>query len=953
MKYATGGKVLGSVVGFATLDALSAADRGPAEAFVAAVRGGTLGKVLKGTEPLTRPAGAATIATFAGGQSAIGGASPEDAVLSAATMGILRGAGGGGRITTRQAVRNVFDQFDRPKPTSSSAAAVKATEMPPEPAPRQQPTERPPESEWEATERLKEAAGVDAEPEQKGRRAGPAPAKIGTSALVEVQKVEKVTSRRQRVWDTIEEKWLKWYEPLGNLPSRKRYLEMRYLTLGKMTNIDDIGKQIFKTFRKASDTDSTAIYEYLTTKKADLNTITDKSLRVEALRVKRMIDDVGGKLVKLGLLDAEAREAHRGEYLPRIYLKYLLPEGLQTGGRPKTSDLGYLKKRKDIPKEVRDLILGEITDPAFLAAKGYTQQSRDIAVLDFLGEISREKEWVFPDTLVPFEGRKVTAQYLIAEASRIRQTVQHYKPELRKPALAKAQEMEDAAHPVIERAPAEPKKFRQIPDTKRYGMLRGMWIRKEIYDDVVGATQFVTGEQSVAAQLLDHGGVATKVTQLWKLSKVALNPPTQVRNFVSNAILLDLSGVPFYKLPYRYMEAINDIARDGKYWKIAKKYGVSKTTFASNEMYRMREDLLKLEKGIHPIRWMRNAGIIVANRASDVYGFTEALGKTVKIIDEMKKGASGADAAMEAHKALFDYSLVPPSVQYLRNAPIGVPFLTFYYKTLPRMLETAIVRPTKFLKYLLIGPALAAMIADEYDVETEDVEALREALPTWLRERGHAYILPYKDEVGRWQALDIGYFFPWAFYGELGSQLARGNLSRALQASGAAGSPLAQIIAASLNNKDPFTERVIANPADPPAKQIADIMNYIWRMAAPTWLTDIGAANRLRQALSGDVDRHGEPRTTIPQALGRFVGVNVYPIDPNRSRSANMRRMKRGIDDTNRQRRYTLKDRNLSKEERRSINKQYNYHITQQQKEMIDYMRRSQVHPNLSNWGPP
>ncbi|MCH7872518.1 MAG: AarF/ABC1/UbiB kinase family protein [Planctomycetes bacterium] len=212
---------------------------------------------------------------------------------------------------------------------------------------------------------------------------------------------------------------------------------------------------------------------------------------------------------------------------------------------------------------------------------------------------------------------------------------------------------------------------------------------------------------------------------------MALNPPTQIRNFVSNAILLDLSGVPLHRLPDLYTRALVDIINDGKYWKIAKKYGVAKTTFASNEMYRMREDLLKLERGAHPVRWLRNAGIIVANRASDVYGFSEAWGKTVKIIDEMKKGASEADAALEAHKTLFDYSLVPPSVQYLRNAPIGIPFLTFYYKALPRMLETAIVRPTKFLKYALIGPVLSAMIADEFDqMLTRELDYISEASST-------------------------------------------------------------------------------------------------------------------------------------------------------------------------------------------------------------------------------
>jgi hypothetical protein len=37
-----------------------------------------------------------------------------------------------------------------------------------------------------------------------------------------------------------------------------------------------------------------------------------------------------------------------------------------------------------------------------------------------------------------------------------------------------------------------------------------------------------------AQQLFEAGGIGTKITQAWKLGKVALNPPSQVRNIVSN-----------------------------------------------------------------------------------------------------------------------------------------------------------------------------------------------------------------------------------------------------------------------------------------------------------------------------------------------------------------------------------------------------------------------------------
>ena len=70
----------------------------------------------------------------------------------------------------------------------------------------------------------------------------------------------------------------------------------------------------------------------------------------------------------------------------------------------------------------------------------------------------------------------------------------------------------------------------------------------------------------------------------------------------------------------------------------------------------------------------------------------------MKIIDAMEReGMSEADAVLAAQEALFDYSMVPKSIRYLRQAPIGAPFITFYYKALPMLLKNFITAPHRFL----------------------------------------------------------------------------------------------------------------------------------------------------------------------------------------------------------------------------------------------------------------
>ena len=90
-----------------------------------------------------------------------------------------------------------------------------------------------------------------------------------------------------------------------------------------------------------------------------------------------------------------------------------------------------------------------------------------------------------------------------------------------------------------------------------------------------------------AKSILGDASLVTKGTKLWKMSKVALNPPTQMRNAISNMILLNLSGVKWRDLPKRLFQAWDDLRKDGVYTQIAKKYGVVNSTFTKQEMIEM------------------------------------------------------------------------------------------------------------------------------------------------------------------------------------------------------------------------------------------------------------------------------------------------------------------------------------------------------------------------------
>lgn len=739
--------------------------------------------------------------------------------------------------------------------------------------------------------------------------------------------------------------------PLGTLPEKTAYLKARYAALGRIAKIDQSAKDIYKMFRKSGE-HAPDIFSFLTTKDAKPSSIKDAKLRKDAVEVKKLLIKTGEDLVKRGLLKQETFDSMKGAYLPRLYLRHLMPEGAFTSmaGGKKPSDMGWAKKRKDIPEDVRRLILGEITDPGFLAAKGFGVQNRDMAMLDWLGEIAQNRKWVADKALVEWKGKPVTAFWLTSEAAQIRKQAVHYTEKDKREALKLANQMDEIVNKLPDEYKATPEGHKRFPDTPRYGALRGLAVRKEIYDDIIGATTMHTGDTSIAEQILGHGGLATKATQLWKWSKVAANPPGQIRNFVSNGILLHLSGVPFHRVPQRVIEAIQDIRKDGKFWKVAKEYGVTESTFSAQELGRIERELLDVEArraGTISLATLRNMAGKIMDVTGDMYQMSESIFKTAKIIDEMKKGKSPDVAALEAQKWLFDYSLITPSMRYLRNAPIGVPFLTFYLKALPRLIETMVTRPWAFAPYLAIPYVMTQMIANMQDVDDEDVDKLRKALPRWLEEKGHAYILPAKDEKGRWQAIDMGYFFPWATWSSMAAELGKGEFDKAIMSTGLFGGPVGNIVAAMQTNVDPFTKRKIVNELDPPARKAAALFNYGYRMAAPTWLTDIGFAGHMYRALSGEVDKYGEAKTTKVQAALRLVGVNLYPIDPIRTRATNIRWMRFEISETKKRRNQLLKDRNLTAKERESIKKEYNRLIQRRRDELKTYAEESRVRPEL------
>jgi hypothetical protein len=775
----------------------------------------------------------------------------------------------------------------------------------------------------------------------------------------------------------------------GTLPDMELYRDIRRKNKGVVFQAQQAGEKLFKILSKSKQ--QKALYNYFVTKNADSSLITNPKEREAAVSAKGQIMQIGKDLVERGLMTQASLDKFDDQYLPRKYLKYLLRDkdyrAIDQGGAGVNVDLGYTAKRKDIPEGIRELILGEVKDPAFLSSIAISTPIRDMAILDMFEQIVNNPNWVLPKTLVKFDivgelkrlsnndtelieslqlydtggNVKISGHWLMNEAERIRDLVDDHmilddkrKELVRKLINVMTNKGKEIVGEVI------PSDYKRIPKGRKYGRLQGVAVRKEIFEDLFGwgtnnssfdVNADGTIDASWAEKVLGTGGTFEQYNRLWKWSKVSANPPSWVRNFVSNLVFMSLGPVPIPRLPDLFVRALNDQIKTRRvekfgtqkefdalktHTKIADEMGLTSGGFSQAELKTIRNQFVSSkvkDAGILSLVGIRNAFKGFQRGTSDVYGGIDTLGKVMMVKYLMdSKGASKEVAAAQAEKYLFDYSNPLPSVKYLRKSAFGAPFLSYPSFVAPVLIETIIKRPWKFAPYIYMGYLIKNMFKEEQDISDEEYEAVMGTLSDYLRKRANEKAdlslipesvlpLPHKDALGRAQVVDIGYYFPWGMFTEVFRQLNPfsedgSQITGAMHSVGLMGAPLLNIAVTSLTGRDPFTDRQIHDEFATAGEKYASWFNYAFNLTLPPMFhglspvgsTDgfptpfgtisamknpdaggFGALKRLHEAYSNAVGREGEPKFTEAQAWLRMVGLNITPLAPFEARGKQVR----------------------------------------------------------------
>jgi len=663
------------------------------------------------------------------------------------------------------------------------------------------------------------------------------------------------------------------FNPLADIPKEQQgeYLKYRYKFLGQQYKLTKYLEELVSGYKNYTEKDRVLSYLVLTGE-ADISSIKDPKLKRITQKTRRLFDTAGKGLVKRGQLSQEAYDGLKGQYITRIYLRYMLDKGPQLGGRSKLSKV-YNNVRKEMTPEMKAQ-LGEIRTPELPITVGLTREFGDIAKYDFFKSLAEDGRFVFQPARAEVDGKMMSIGQLQHELSIYRQMLPKAE-ESQKPYMTEyINKLESKLQEVAETMGQPPENFKQIPIHEGYGPLSGSWVNRAIHDDIVSMFQITEGSEY--RNWLDNLNKFEKTaTAMWKTGKVAFNPPTVMRNILSNPWQLSMSGMGYGDIVTTMGSAAKKMATNHPDFINAGKNGVFGGTWSQAEIQSILKSMRQVEKEFGTSGdfnlTIRSGFSKVANWYSKVDEFY----KFVKYLDGKNKGLSDSEATIDAQKWVMDYSLVSPVVRGLREHFYGVPFVTYQSKVLPLATEAALKRPWTLLMPYLLTELGTQYSLNKFDIDEKSWGEAQMAMGTEMANSKALLLAPFKDEKGRLQVINMEYGLPWEFWVEFGENAINGDLPQLRNNMGVA--PIFTAMSAMYTGTIPTQDGgyiELYNSQSTPEEKNRALTNFLWDMSLPS---TFGPRGPIANLIEGTTEL-GKPETTLGQDLSRFTAYTFKPI---------------------------------------------------------------------------
>jgi len=428
------------------------------------------------------------------------------------------------------------------------------------------------------------------------------------------------------------------------------------------------------------------------------------------------------------------------------------------------------------------------------------------------------------------------------------------------------------------------KKYKLIPKRQEgFGELSGQWVYQPIYnalkDDFYDSSDLYKKWK--------------KIFSTWKAGKTVWNPATTVRNVGSNFALSQFLGdVNWMKKEnwknlkdsiIEYKDTKNNKVVQGKYAKeIVEQTTIYQSDFATAEIGKDGADLIEQmiyklgEKS--PMEALGETVKKYSNLGPWFYGMMEVSMKSVVYKNARQQGMSIKDAEKKAHYALFDYSKVPPALQWARNW--YSPFITFSYKAFPRVGKQMVRKPWKLAPYLAAIYMIEEAAQRMFGEDDEEREWQKRVLPGYIRRDSLPFVMashvrvPFKTPDGRDKYLDLSFYLPWGG----ATDMSEGMLNW-MPSSVAPNNPLFNIYGSLKSNHDMFWNEEIVLDADTAMEQGVKIFETIWNEVAPAAL-DFRRIDKIRNAVFARRNRMGVQKYSVADAVVDYLfGMKFRNID--------------------------------------------------------------------------
>lgn len=378
--------------------------------------------------------------------------------------------------------------------------------------------------------------------------------------------------------------------------------------------------------------------------------------------------------------------------------------------------------------------------------------------------------------------------------------------------------------------------------------------------------------QAVADRLTEHAALPGEVERLyramlaaWKASKTVYNPGTHARNWVTNSLVFaDLADAsPLNPANWgSYKKAVDSAVKKDDVYRASVKAGLIGNEYSSTELQAIKDSFTVSSS---PLDGIFHALGKVHKTVLKSYDAGDIVMKLAAVHNYVRKGMSLDAAIAETDEWYPNYARTGKITRWLRNSPVGAPFVSFFDQSV-RIAGRAVARkPLKVMKIVALPVMLNMLSRSILGVRKDEDKLVQgESSVSRFMQPLITPIMPVRDKNGRVMTLDLTSILPLA--NDLVPQVKNGSLRIPWLMSG----PLATSVIEQWSGQESFTGRPFINDKMTLGEQMGARGKQLWNTLAPVPSLASYGAERISKAATG-----GSDESVGRAVLGAIGGLNI------------------------------------------------------------------------------